>query len=120
MLDKQNLDGASWCCPTRDLTLGLQKSKIDDNDGDATNEDTDSDMLGIAFAINDNLSVSYGYQETEFGTGNRDQELTGYAVGYSMGGMTIKAQRNEGEDSVVAGAASQEMKRTEILVGFAF
>ena len=25
-LDKQNLDGASWCCPTGDLTLGLQKS----------------------------------------------------------------------------------------------
>ena len=25
-LDKQNLDAASWCCPTRDLTLGLQKS----------------------------------------------------------------------------------------------
>jgi TRAP-type mannitol/chloroaromatic compound transport system substrate-binding protein len=25
-LDKQNLDAASWCCPSRDLTLGLQKS----------------------------------------------------------------------------------------------
>lgn len=25
-LDKQNLDAASWCCPRRDLTLGLQKS----------------------------------------------------------------------------------------------
>ena len=25
-LDKQNLDAASWCCPKRDLALGLQKS----------------------------------------------------------------------------------------------
>ena len=25
-LDKKNLEAASWCCPKRDLTLGLQKS----------------------------------------------------------------------------------------------
>jgi len=37
-----------------------------------------------------------------------------------MGGMSIKAQRNEGEDGVAAGAAAVEVERTEILVGFAF
>jgi len=37
-----------------------------------------------------------------------------------MGGMSIKAQRNEGEDGVAAGAVGVEVERTEILVGFAF
>ena len=49
-----------------------------------------------------------------------DQEIDGFAVGYSMGGMSIKAQRNEGEDGTAAGAAVTEVERTEILVGFAF
>ena len=102
------------------LTFGYQNSSIDDNNGDATDKDTDTDAIGIAFAVNENLSVSYGYQETELGTGNSDQELTGYAVGYSMGGMSIKAQRNEADRAVATGAVGQTVKRTEILVGFAF
>ena len=77
-------------------------------------------MRSVAFAINDNLSISYGYQETEIGTGRTDQELTGYAIGYSMGGMSIKAQRNEADESVTSGTTANEYKRTEILVGFAF
>jgi len=102
------------------VTAGYQHSEIDDGAAGSTAADTETDAFGLAFAINENLTVSYGYQETEQATGRTDQELEGYAVGYSAGGMSIKAQRNEGEDSVVAGAASQEMKRTEILVGFAF
>ena len=102
------------------ITAGYQHSEIDDGRTGSVTNDTETDAFGLAFAINENLTVSYGYQETEQATGRTDQELTGYAVGYSAGGMSIKAQRNEGEDSVVAGAASQEMKRTEILVGFAF
>ena len=102
------------------VTLGYQHSEIDDNDGDGTNEDTETDALGVAFAVNENLTISYGYQETEYGTGRTDQELTGYAIGYSMGGMTVKAQRNEGDQSVTTGSTGVEVTRTEILVGFAF
>ena len=102
------------------LTFGYQASSIDDNNLDATDTDTDTDAIGVAFAINENLSVSYGYQETELGTGNTDQELTGYAVGYSMGGMSIKAQRNEADRAVSTGSTDETIKRTEILVGFAF
>ena len=37
-----------------------------------------------------------------------------------MGGMTVKAQRNEGDQSVTTGSTGIEVTRTEILVGFAF
>ena len=102
------------------ITAGYQHSEIDDGAAGSTAKDTEADLFGLAFAINENLTVSYGYQETEVGTGNTDQELEGIAVGYSMGGMSIKAQRNEGEDAVAAGAAAIEVERTEVLVGFAF
>jgi len=101
------------------VTAGYQYSEIDDGQTASTAADTETDAVGIAFAINENLTVSYGYQETEQ-TALSDQEIDGFAVGYSMGGMSIKAQRNEGEDGTAAGAAVTEVERTEILVGFAF
>ena len=101
------------------VTAGYQYSEIDDGQTASNAADTETDAVGIAFAINENLTVSYGYQETEQ-TALSDQEMEGVAVGYSMGGMSIKAQRNEGEDGTAAGAAVTEVERTEILVGFAF
>ena len=101
------------------VTAGYQYSEIDDGQTASTAADTETDAVGIAFAINENLTLSYGYQETEQ-TALSDQEIDGFAVGYSMGGMSIKAQRNEGEDGTAAGAAVTEVERTEILVGFAF
>ena len=102
------------------ITAGYQHSEIDDGTAGSTAGDTETDAFGVAFAINENLTISYGYQETEVSTGNTDQELTGMAIGYSAGGMSIKAQRNEGEEAVTTGSATEEVKRTEILVGFAF
>jgi hypothetical protein len=54
------------------------------------------------------------------GTGNSDEELTGYAVGYSMGGMSIKAQRKEADRAVSTGSTDETIKRTEIQLGFQF
>jgi len=101
------------------ITVGYQHSEIDDGSNGGTS-DKETDAFGIAFAVNDNLSISYGYQEVEVGTGNTDQETTGIAVGYSMGGISIKAQQNEADRAVTTGSADQTYKRTEILVGFAF
>jgi outer membrane protein OmpU len=101
------------------ISIGIQRSEIEDNDGDANNNDEEADMFGIAFAINDNLSVSYGYQETEVENTVTDQEVEGFSIGYSMGGMTIKAHTNEAENATTA-AAQSEMKHTEIAVSFAF
>jgi outer membrane protein OmpU len=101
------------------ISIGIQRSEIEDNDGDANLNDEEADMLGIAFAINENLSVSYGYQETEVENTATDQEVEGFSVGYSMGGMTIKAHTNKAENATTA-AAQSEMKHTEIAVSFAF
>ena len=103
------------------VTLGYQ---INDEDNSATDntvaadEDLETTIMGVSFMVNENLSISYGEHETtSTATGAVDQELDGVSIAYSMGGMTISAYQNEGENiSNTAGTS----EATEILVSFAF
>ena len=64
------------------------------------------------------MSISYGESETEEGGSTTDQELSGFSIGYSMGGMTIKAHKNKGEN--ITNETSNESEHTEIAISFAF
>lgn len=98
------------------LTVGYQHSEID---FEATSSnDNESDYFGISFAVNDNLSISYGEQDTEADGQANDQEVEGISVGYSMGGISIKAHQNEGKN--IANTADNVSEHTEIAVSFAF
>ena len=96
------------------FTIGAQRSETDVS-GTA---DLEKDAYGIAFAVNDNLSISYGASETSEVGATLDQELSGFSVGYSMGGISIKAHSNKGEN--VSNVANAEHEHTEIAVSFAF
>jgi hypothetical protein len=80
--------------------------------------DVDSNRYSVAYAINDDLSISYGERTVDIGGQTADEEQSGISIGYSMGGMTINAHRNEGEN--MGGAASNESEHTEISISFAF
>ena len=98
------------------LTVGYQHSEID-LEATASN-DNETDSFGISFAVNDNLSISYGEQDTEADGQANDQEVEGFSVGYSMGGISIKAHSNEGKN--IANTADNVSEHTEIAVSFAF
>ena len=98
------------------VTVGYQHSEID---FDATSSnDNETDSVGISFAVNDNLSISYGEQDTEADGQALDQEVEGFSVGYSMGGISIKAHSNEAKN--IANTADNVSEHTEIAVSFAF
>jgi len=97
------------------ITVGAQRSETDKT---AASSDLTKDAYGIAFAVNDSLSISYGASETSKDGSTVDQELSGMSIGYSMGGISIKAHANEGEN--VANTANNERAHTEIAVSFAF
>jgi outer membrane protein OmpU len=99
------------------IQVGYQHSEIDDGTT-STTADTEQDMVSIAFAVNDNLSISYGEQDTDRDGTSLTQEVKGFSVGYSMGGMTIKAHKNEGTN--LNQTANNESEHTEIAVSFAF
>jgi outer membrane protein OmpU len=97
------------------VTVGYQFSELD-----TYNSATDYDTTGysIAYAITDDLSVSYAERTVDIGGNTVDEEQTGLSIGYSMGGMTIKAHNNVVDN--VAGAATDDLEHMEIAVSFAF
>jgi len=97
------------------VTVGYQFSELD-----TYNSATDYDTTGysIAYAITDDLSVSYAERTVDIGGNTVDEEQTGMSIGYSMGGMTIKAHNNVTDN--VAGAVTDDLEHMEIAVSFAF
>ena len=101
------------------VSAGIQVSEIDyeaANSGIA--RDADTTYMGLAFNVNENLSISYGEQETDLAGVSVDQELEGMSIAYSMGGVSIKAHNNEGTG--MGGVANNASEHTEISVSFAF
>ena len=100
------------------ITVGYQLNDEDDSDSTKTTTDKETQILGISFAVNENLSVSYGKMDTDRAGTSVDQETEGVSIGYSMGGMTISAYQNEVEN--LAHSPNSTLEKTEILLTFAF
>ena len=83
---------------TGNFKFGVQKKLHNEGEG-ATAATTDATfykdtVLGISYAINDELSISWNNYESykHDGIGSPEQETTAYNLGYTMGGMTIGFQ----------------------------
>ena len=100
-------------------TFGVQLSDINKSANGATDESVQA--WGLAFNVNDNLSISYGEREVEFAKASA-QHVTekgdGVAVAYTMGSIKIAGNMNEVTDN--AGTIGNSDSMTEIAVSFAF
>ena len=116
-----DVDVAALTYAAGPITVGYQWTEIDIEAANGNGAaDSERSQASIAFAINDNLSVSYGVIETELdGAANPvDEEIKGMSLGYSMGGMTLAAHHSEGEN--MGGSRQNEVEHTEISLSFAF
>ena len=100
------------------VTFGYQMSYINSNVHGT--DDRQTDAWGLAFNVNENLSVSYGERDVVYtdNAGDVTEKFDGIAVAYTMGSMTIAGNMNEVSDSV--GVAGVNDSMTEIAVSFAF
>jgi hypothetical protein len=106
------------------ITAAYQESYQDTLDG---GKDFEAEMYSVAYTAGD-VSVSWG--ETEVTTkglaadGHETTSGDAIAVSYTMGSMTIQAQRSEQSRSTVATtggtAATRDLDETGIKVSFAF
>jgi outer membrane protein OmpU len=71
------------------LSIGYQVADIDNG---TTSYDTD--IYGVSFNVNDALSVSYQYGETDGYAGGVTAEFTGISAAYNIGPMAIKFTDN--------------------------
>ena len=97
-------------------TVGYQLN--DEDDTAAGGVDYETEIYGISFMVNDNLSLSYGEHNTDKSGSAVDQEAESIQASYSMGGMTINLK--DSEMTGVAHTATNNHETTEILVTFAF
>ena len=97
------------------LTIGYQSSEYDAPTSSASD---DSTAIGISYAVNDNLSISYNEHTVDVGSSATDQESDGFSVSYTMGGMTIAGHSNE--MSSVNGVSGTDDEGYELNLSFAF
>mgnify|MGYP001480632771 FL=1 len=98
------------------ITVGVQLSEIDKT---AANSDLDRQAAAISFAVNENLSVSYGISNVEYENSTKtDAESTGISASYTMGGITLGAVSNKTDS--FGGTSGTDKEFTEVSLKFAF
>ena len=103
------------------VTFGYQESHIANNASAGVDEDAQA--WGLAWNVNENLSISYGEREVEYNNPSSDnitEEGEGIAIAYTMGSMKIAGNRNEVSNNNNSSADSAKDENTEIAVSFAF
>ena len=80
------------------------------------------EAYGIAFAVNDSLSISWNQHNMTYkkngSSADVEQESTGVAIAYTMGGATLAIQNNSQDNS--GGTAGTNDEITEISLSLAF
>ena len=101
---------------TGPVTVGVQLSEIDKT---AANSDLDREAAAISFAVNENLSISYGISTVKYESSSLvDAESTGISASYTVGGIKIGAVANKTDS--FAGSAGSDREFTEVSLAFAF
>ena len=95
-------------------TMGVQRSKIDTASADESRM-----HYAVSFAVNENMSVSYGVSTVDFEAASKnDEESSGVSASYTMGGMTFGAVMNKTE--TVGGTSGTDSTFSEVSLAFAF
>ena len=97
------------------ITVGYQMNEVDSG---TANEDTDATILGISYAVSDDLSVSINTSEVDIENKSEHQEATSVSFSYTSGGMTISG--THGSMDNIGGTATSDESQYELNFGFAF
>jgi outer membrane protein OmpU len=98
------------------FTLGVQTNEADSETASA---DIDMTAYAISYAMDENLSISYGVSEMDYEDTTLDnQESTAVGISYTMGSVTLAASHNTVDN--VAGTAANDNTGYEVNLAFAF
>jgi outer membrane protein OmpU len=101
------------------VTFGYQVSNIDK--GGVAAVDQEVAAWGLAFNVNESLSISYGERDVTFknpSAADVEESGEGIAIAYTMGSMKIAGNMNEVSNN--DGTTGSNDSMTEIAVSFAF
>jgi outer membrane protein OmpU len=103
------------------ITIGLEYSEEDLNDDSVgVYENT---MYGVSYAVNDDLSISYGHVESEkdnIGSADVTMETDSVQISYTMGGATIILAETSIDDALYASGTGGDISGTTLRLALAF
>jgi len=105
------------------VTLGYQVSRDNEGHHNSNTAYYDNVAWGVAFNVNDNLSLSYGSHESErnrSGDTNVTLEATSMQLAYTMGGASIKIAETDFDNSSYVSTTAGDKDGTTIAVTLAF
>jgi outer membrane protein OmpU len=97
------------------VKVGIQKTDIDAN---AASSDIEADHYGISFAVNENLSISYGEHTVDFDSSATDEESKGFSASYSAGSMSFVLVNNQKDNAEGTANADDEMVELKMIMAF--
>ncbi|MGY9060625.1 MAG: hypothetical protein ACKVHI_12660 [Candidatus Puniceispirillales bacterium] len=113
------------------VSIGYQEYYLDQGSGNGNVDisaggDYTGNAMGIAFNVNDNLSLSYGEinetLEAASGTLAADRDTTSFTAAYSAGGMAVTLQQTDTDNWAMntTAANARDTETTQITLAFAF
>ena len=95
------------------VTIGYQITEVDKS---ATDEE--ATHYGASFAVNDDLTISYGRQTVKMQSKADDEVNSGFSASYTMGSMKLVGYVNKTENTAGASAATDEGKGVTLSISF--
>ena len=97
------------------ITVGYQITEVD-----LSASDEDAVHYGASFAVNDDLTVSYGRQTVEIQGKAADEINSGFSASYTMGSMKLVGYVNATENSVAGASANTNSETKGITLSISF
>ena len=97
-------------------TLAYMRTDVDLGGTGAADEE--STHMGISFAVNDDMTVSYGVQEVDITGKGQDETNSGFGISYTMGSMSIAAYAGKTENGNGVSTADDEGKGITLSIAF--
>ena len=94
-------------------TVGIQKSERDNENA----SDVESTGIGVSYAVNDDLSISYGVNTRET-VGSQDQDAVAIGASYTVGSLGIAVSMHQVDN--VNNAANDDRSGYQMVLTFAF
>ena len=105
------------------VTLGYQYSRDNVHGHNTATNYYENNAFGIAFNVNDDLSISYGQHKSDrvkMGAADIEAESESLQAAYTMGGATIKIAETSVDNALYVSTTAGDRDATTIALSLAF
>ena len=97
------------------FTVGLQLTQVDHS---GTTADEDGKHIGITYNVNDDVSIGYSRQETDFTGTKSDEEHSGFQASYSMGSISFSGRVSKLDNAAGSAGSTDTDKHVTMSIAF--